>query len=753
MMDVENKNWTAKAKTTWDQAKEFAKQNDHSILNCCHLFLCSFKNANDSFLEFIESRGIEIFQQHTEVIFDKFSKQNKNLFYSESNSFEFDSLIGKAIQEAEYIASKKGNSFIGVEHLIYGIVKVDEKFSEFLLSKDIDTEHLRFCIETFIAGEGWDEEMSGLDGFDDEDDDAMLDNESFFNKYCSSLNERVSDPSFPKISGRDKQISLMEEVLCRKMKSNCILVGEAGTGKTTIVEGLAQVINSESYEGPLANKKIYSLDLGSLVAGTKYRGQFEERFSKMLKYLKESDDKILFIDEIHSIIGTGSREGSQDLSNMLKPALARGEIKCIGATTSTEYKKHFEKDQALCRRFHIVNVEEPAVADVISMMEDSMPVYEEHHKVKFSKSLVSTLVKMCETYLPHQRFPDKAFDVMDHSCSKARIKSSAENINVSISDVCSVIADKIGVDVKTIKDSSNQLFSEFENNINKKVFGQNKIVSKIYDLLACGKSGFQEKNKPIASFFFVGPTSVGKTHAAKEISKHFYGNDKSFLQLNMSEYQEASSISKLIGASAGYVGFEEGGILTEFVRKNPNSLVLFDEAEKCNPSILNLLLQILDEGKLNDNLNRSVDFSRSIVVLTSNIGADQSSKQQMGFVPEVKTNEQNYQTSVAKFLAPELIARIDEVLVFEKLNQDSISKIFAYKIEDLESKLKATGIIGKFQIEAKDFIDFKNSEDHARNIKKIIRTKIEVPISKFLIQNPKKKKIEVKMLDGKLEIC
>ena len=751
-MDIGNNNWTQKAKSSWLLAISEAERLEHNIVNSCHLFSALWQNANKSFIMFLSSRGFEITSEFIEEVIKKYSLSNKDLFYGDAD-VSIEKNCKKCSKEASKIASKNKHSYVGVEHFIYGILKADEKFCDYLCTKGVDTEHLKLMIEGFIVG-GDDLGLSEFVdfGFDEEDEDEGDFVGSAIEKFCTLLNKEVLQPSFPTISGREKEISLMEEILCRKMKSNCILVGEAGTGKTTIAEGLAQLIESKNYKGPLTKSKIYSLDVSAMIAGTKFRGQFEERFKKIIDELKEDPANILFIDEIHTIIGAGSKEGTQDLANMLKPALARGEIKCIGATTSSEYKKYFEKDAALARRFHPVYVEEPETQSVIEMLNASIPSYEDHHKVVFSKKLIDKSVNLCEVYLPHQRFPDKAFDVIDQACSKARIRSNTEREKVSIDDIYQVIADKIEVDVQTIKKNSVKTFANFEKSMNSIVFGQKENMEKIYEVLACAKTGMRSDDKPIASFFFVGPTSVGKTHTAKQIAKEFYGNDKSFLQLNMSEYQEQNSISRLIGASAGYVGFEEGGLLTEFVRKNPNSLILFDEAEKCNPNILNLLLQILDEAQLKDNLNRSVDFSRCIIVMTSNIGASASSKPQLGFMPEEIDMQDSYKSSVKASIPPELISRIDEIIVFNALEQDSICKIFESRLKDLREKMKKNNIEVNFQLHASDFIDFK-SKEHAREIKKIIRSSVEIPLAKFLIQNPKTTRVSAKMLDGKLNIC
>ena len=442
MMDVENSNWTPKAKKAWEDTLEMAEAHAHSLINNCHLFYSFWCNSNISFQLFIKSRGIQIDDEKLYSLFEKYYIQNKSLFTTKEPAFS--PSIKKSIKEALKIAEKKKNGFVGTEHVLYGILQSDKHFSNFLFTKDIDTEHFKLCIETFIAGGS---AITGLEEYpdfdddedDDDDDDDDISSDSSIEKYCSLLNEQVMQPSFPKISGREKEISLMEEVLCRKIKSNCVLVGEAGTGKTTIVEGLAQLLQSPDYEGPLYKKKIYSLDLSLLIGGTKYRGQLEQRFSKLLEAFKEDQDKIMFIDELHTIIGAGSKEGSQDLANMLKPALARGEIKCIGATTSTEYKKYFENDAALSRRFHCINVNEPSKDEVVEMITGALASYEEHHNVRFPVALAETAVEMCATYLPHQRFPDKAFDVIDQAAAKARIRSPLRKIKVSEMDVCSTL--------------------------------------------------------------------------------------------------------------------------------------------------------------------------------------------------------------------------------------------------------------------------------------------------------------------------
>jgi ATP-dependent Clp protease ATP-binding subunit ClpA len=757
-MDIEKINLTASASKSISELESFAKQKGHNIINPIHLFYLCLYNSNHSFYKFIDSRGISLSLPKLEKIIDKFAQTNPSLFIGKKADIRVSPKIEDVLTACRDICKKYDHAYIGTDHIIYCILENSTKFCDILLSNDIDTEHLKLSILALIAGENPNADFGDnnltLDDFDEdeeEDEDGGI-SSSHIEKYCVLVNDQVKLPTFPQISGREKEIDLMEEILCRKLKSNCILVGEAGTGKTTIVEGLAQMVEDPDYHGPLSKKKVYSLDLAALVAGTKYRGQFEARFSKLLSELKEIDDAILFIDEIHTIIGAGGKEGSQDFANMIKPALARGEIKCIGATTSTEYKKHFEKDAALSRRFYPIYVEEPSIEHVTSMVETALSSYELYHGVKFDIASAHLAIRLCDKYLPHQRFPDKVFDIIDQSSAKAKIRNNNQECSITPDDIYTVVADRVGVEIETIRELDNKKFNSFELNINSKIYGQAENISQIYDVLACAKAGLRSTDKPIASFFFVGPTSVGKTYTAKQIASEFYGNDKSFLQINMSEYQEKSSISRLIGTSAGYVGFEDGGLLTEFVRKNPNSLILFDEAEKCNPDVLNLLLQILDEGCLKDNLNRRIDFSRCVVVLTSNIGSSVETNCQLGFAPQKINKNDAYKNSVKKLLPPELISRIDELVIFNSLTEESIAKVFESGLNEVRNTLKKQKISASFSLDVKDFIDSK-SEDHARDIKKIIRKSIEVPLAKFIMNNPENLDLTVKMLDGKLNIC
>ena len=541
-----------------------------------------------------------------------------------------------------------------------------------------------------------------------------------------------------------------------------------------------------------------------MIAGTKYRGEFEERFKSLIAEAEKEPHVILFFDEIHTIIGAGNSEGAVDASNMLKPALARGDIKCIGATTSQEYKKFFEKDTAMKRRFDKIIVEEPSKTDTKEIVMQALPSYEDFHHVNYKEEDIDTILDLSEKFLSNKRFPDKAFDLLDQIGARTKIKymvvsskmasarkkfcdflvengegreeegeldeehftkllkSYLEELansdkpkgrkqKIRQKDIVAVFAEKTGLAPKAIA-KNNSSFLRFSKQMNSEIFGQEKNISTIHNALSCAKAGLNDPNKPLSNFLLIGGTSVGKTFTAKKIAKYFYGNEKSFIQINMSEYQDKTAISKLIGANAGYVGYEEGGLLTEFVRNSPNCVVLFDEVEKCDPKILDLLLHILDEGYATDNLNREIDFRRSIIVMTSNIGHNEKSKRSMGFLDEREPDSEIYKKSLKKYLRPELLARLDEILFFNELNDTHLLKIIDQELKQITSRLLGKGIELKCESSIKKHIfnKVKEKNSHARHIKNLVKSAIQVPLSEFIVKNTKTEKISLKIVDKSL---
>jgi ATP-dependent Clp protease ATP-binding subunit ClpC len=538
--------------------------------------------------------------------------------------------------------------------------------------------------------------------------------------------------------------------------------------------------------------------MASMIAGTKYRGQFEQRFQGLLDELKENSNFIIFIDEIHTMIGAGNGEGALDVANMLKPALARGEITCIGATTHAEYKKLFEKDGALKRRFEAITIEEPDNLQTKKILMSSKKQFEDFHGVVYSEQIIEDIIFLCEKYVPYKKFPDKAFDMLDLLGSRVKIANFAipkkiknlekkiqKNINniknpkhsnecekmieefgqkliewsekgrkfipISTDHIIDVFSEKLGINKNKIIFANNLQNEDIFETLKNDIFGQDEALVKISDILICSKAGLKPKNKPMGKFLFVGPTGVGKTWTAKLIAEKFFGNEKSLLKLDMSEYQESSSINKLIGSAIGYVKCEEGGILTEFVRNRPNSVILFDEIEKSHRDINNLLLQILDDGYVTDSMGRKIDFSNSIIILTSNLGHEQVSKASMGFLPVQDDQDSKYKKSIENFFKPEFLARLDDVVVFNKISKNEFKKIFDKMIQKTCESLHQNNKKIHISEDTKEFLLKKIEENgnNARSIQKVYRQYLEIPLAKFMLQNPNPE-ISAKISDAKV---
>ena len=809
MMSLTDYNLTPKAKKAIRDAKLFAEANNHKRIRNEHLIYGCLINLSDRNILLFESRGVVYEPRDFIKTFKRFCKKNPDFFIKKRNENAWHDELNSTILESSYFAQAHDDHFVGVEHLLYILLDNKSKFKKELENSGLETDYFKDVIEEIIIesnpvvgvntqsgdlSEGFSEKRSSSKS----DRDVEIVPENLL-KYCVNMNQEMFLKDFPPVVSRDEEIEEVIEVLSKKNKSNAILVGGAGVGKTAIVEGLAQRIMLDQVPSHMSMYQIFSVDIAGMLAGTQYRGQFEERFKGLLKEVENNENIILFFDEIHTVIGAGnSSEGNMDASNMLKPALARGSIKCIGATTSKEYKKIFEKDGALKRRFDKINVEEPTKEQTRNMLKQALPYYEKFHGVKFTKTNIDKILDNCEIYLSNRRFPDKAFDIVDQIGARTKIKSDnppddvmdakkkfsemitkpCENeedfvstmedyiksiskynerkkkkVSISNADILEVFEAKTGVSKKIIGET-NFRFSMFRDKMKKEIFGQDKIIDDIYDNLSCVKVGLNDPGKPLSNFLFVGPTSVGKTFTAKNIAKNFYGSDRSFIQINMSEYQDKTGISKLIGANAGYVGYDEGGILTEFVRNNPNCVVLFDEIEKADPKILDILLHLLDEGYVSDNLNRKIDFSKSIVILTTNIGHQQTGGRSVGFVDDSPSDDFVYEDSLKKSLRPELIARINNTYVFNSLTDDVMMSIVSKEISFIAERLKEKNISLQTRRTVHKFIlnKIKTEKLHARNIKVLVKKILQTPIARFVIENKNVEKISLKVVDKNIKV-
>jgi ATP-dependent Clp protease ATP-binding subunit ClpC len=806
-MGLTDFNLTPKAKKGLKDAKKFAEANGHSLVTNAHLVYGCLVNISDSCALKLKSYGISLDAQLFIKTFKDYASQNKDHFQAKKGQGGWHDEVNEVIFFSKEFSDNFGSYFIGVEHILYVILDMGGSFIDHLKKAGIDADYAKDIIETHVLETSIPPTdqiknilyIEGKKGGSAPQREAVAAPLEHLSKYCVNLNHEFLLNRSSKISGREKETDELIEILSKKNKSNAILVGEAGVGKTAIVEGLAQRIVNQTSPPHMSLMQICAVDISAMIAGTKYRGEFEERFKCLIAEAEKEPNIILFFDEIHTIIGAGNSEGAVDASNMLKPALARGSIKCIGATTSQEYKKFFEKDSAMKRRFDKIVVEEPSRLETKEIITNALPFYEDFHKVKYQERDIDTILDFCEKFLSHKRFPDKAFDIIDQLGAKTKIKyedtpsqvkharnefceflegaGDEKNLNeekfteflkkyletmakhgkskrkkhrVRQKDIVQVMEEKTGLSRQTL--SKNTSFSSFFKQMNSEVFGQEKNITTIHNSLSCAKAGLNDSNKPLANFLFIGDTSVGKTFTAKKIAKYFYGNEKAFIQLNMSEYQDKTGISKLLGANAGYVGYEEGGLLTEFVRENPNCVVLFDEIEKCDPKILDVLLHILDEGYATDNLNREIDFTHTVLVMTSNIGQGKKSKRSMGFLPQETAAVESYKDSLKKHLRPELLARIDEILFFNNLEDHHLLKIVNQELFLIQERLATRGIEWSYNTSTSKYIfnQIKQKNTHARDIKNLVKSLIQVPLSQFIVKNRNVEKISAKIIDKTL---
>jgi ATP-dependent Clp protease ATP-binding subunit ClpC len=705
------------------------------------------------------------------------------------------------------------SAVIGTEHLILSILKDEDNVATKSLHKyKIDYDVMKSELE--LSKSDPKAEFPGTPSDDDADEDSFsasspkkpVDSKSktpVLDNFGRDLTKAAEDGKLDPIVGREKEIERVSQILSRRKKNNPILIGEPGVGKSAIAEGLALRIVQRKVSRVLFGKRVVTLDLASLVAGTKYRGQFEERMKAVMNELEKSPDVILFIDEIHTIIGAGGASGSLDASNMFKPALARGEIQCIGATTLDEYRQYIEKDGALERRFQKVIVEPATQEETIQILNNIKSKYEDHHNVIYTDEAIKACVSLTARYITDRHLPDKAIDALDESGSRVHItninvptniveiekkledikeeknkvvrsqkyeeaarlrdtertlleelevakklweeESKTHREMVSEDNVAEVVAMMTGVPVQRIAQNEGDKLLKMAELLQGKVIGQDDAVKKVVKAIQRNRAGLKDPNKPIGSFIFLGPTGVGKTQLAKILSKYLFDNDDALIRIDMSEYMEKFAVSRLVGAPPGYVGYEEGGQLTEKVRRRPYAVILLDEIEKAHPDVFNLLLQALDDGMMTDSLGRKIDFKNTIIIMTSNIGARQLKDfgQGVGFATSAKKEFEDENSkgiiegALKKAFAPEFLNRIDDVVVFNSLTRDDIHKIIDIELNSLYGRIHGLGYAIKISDEAKDFISEKGYDVQfgARPLKRAIQKYLEDPLAEEIIKS------------------
>ena len=713
----------------------------------------------------------------------------------------------RVIENAFIEAKKLGYNYIGTEHLLIGILReADSIAARILLDLNVNIPKLYNEIIKVIN----DEEI-GEDGANTKKETrrkGSYNSTATLNQFGEDLTKKAEEGKLDPVVGRKEEIQRVIQILSRRTKNNPCLIGEPGVGKTAVVEGLAQKIVAGDIPEILKDKRVVTLDISGMVAGAKYRGDFEERIKKALNEVKKAGDVILFIDEIHTIVGAGAADGAIDAANILKPLLARGEIQLIGATTLNEYRKYIEKDSALERRFSPVNVKEPTPSDTIEILNGLRDKYEAHHNVKITKEAIEAAVKLSVRYINDRFLPDKAIDLIDEASSRARIKTytEPENLkelqtkieeiekdkeeavrsqkfekaaslrdkekelkekyekeeqkwknkntkqvtNITEENIAEVISTWTGIPVYKITENENERLKNLEKELHKRVVGQNEAVEAVAKAIKRGRVGLKDPNRPIGSFLFLGPTGVGKTELSKALAQCLFGDESSMIRIDMSEYMEPHSVSKLIGSPPGYVGFEEGGQLTEKIRRKPYAVILFDEIEKAHPDVMNMLLQILEDGRLTDSQGRTVNFKNTVIIMTSNLGARViTDKKSLGFSNNEKQedSQKDYEETkkevmqiLKKELRPEFINRIDEIIVFHKLNDEEIRKIVDIMIAEVERRLKEQNIEIEVDDSVKDLIA-KTGVDKAFGARPLRRT----------IQNLLEDKLAEEILDGNIQ--
>ncbi|WP_126992985.1 ATP-dependent Clp protease ATP-binding subunit [Thermosipho globiformans] len=771
-------------------AQEEAKELGHSYVGTEHLLLAILKINDNKIKSILENYGITYTKIRNEVI-SIVGMGMRGFIMSPQMTPRAKRVTELAYEEAKSLGENK----IKPIHLFLGILREGEGIAVHILRKmGIDVQMLR----RELSGDMPEEDLADFTDFDEEIVTRARQLEGFGINLTAQAIKGELDP----VIGRESEIERVMQVLVRRKKNNPVLIGDPGVGKSAIVEGLAQKIVNGEVPEPLKGKTIFSLDVASLVAGTKYRGEFEKRMKKLLQVLKNQKDIILFIDEIHMIVGAGSAEGAVDAANILKPALARGEIKCIGATTPDEYRKFIEKDAALERRFQKIYVQEPTPEMTIRILQGLKPKYEKHHKVKYTDEALEAAVYLSQRYISDHFLPDKAIDVIDEAGARARLKAfvmpkellsfkekiediklkkeiaaanqeyekaaklkEEENelkeefnirytewkknvetsvVVVGVEEIEEVVSNWTGIPLKKLEEGESEKLLKLEDALHNRVVGQEEAVRAIARSIRRARSGLKDPRRPVGVFLFLGPTGVGKTELAKTLAEYLFGDEKALIRFDMSEYMEKFSVSRLIGAPPGYVGYEEGGALTERVRRRPFSVILFDEIEKAHPDVFNLLLQIMDDGRLTDSQGHVVDFRNTIIIMTSNIGGSQivSGKRSLGFVDskdnniEFKEMKEKVIEEVKKTFRPEFLNRIDEVVVFHKLTENNIREIIEILLKDIRKRLSEKGISLELSKSAKDFLVQEGYDPAygARPLKRAIQRYIEDPLSEELLK-------------------
>ena len=811
--------FTNRAQKAIEFANDVANELGHNYIGTEHLLYGLCKEGTGVASKVLENQNISP-ESILEEIEELIGRANSNS--GGDSTIGFTPRTKRVIENAFREARKLGTEYIGTEHLLIGIMLEGDSIAvRIMMDLNVNPQKLYNEIvkvinedETYTG-----EKQNSNKGF------GSYNSTNTLNQFGTDLTKQAKEGKLDPVIGRNDEIERVIQILSRRTKNNPCLIGEPGVGKTAVIEGLAQKIVSEDVPEMLKNKRVVSIDISSMVAGAKYRGDFEERIKKSLNEVKKAGDVILFIDEIHTIVGAGSAEGAVDAANILKPLLARGEIKVIGATTLNEYRKYIEKDAALERRFSPVTLQEPSKEDTIKILEGIRDKYEAHHNVKITDEAIESAVNLSVRYINDRYLPDKAIDLIDEASSRVKMrtytrpenlkeledkitkyekekdeairsqdfekaaslrdkekmakeklekdKQKWENKNnrsvttLTTEDIADVIASWTKIPVKKLTEDENEKLKHLEDALHKRVIGQKEAVEAVAKAIRRGRVGLKDPARPIGSFLFLGPTGVGKTELSKALAEVLFGSEDAMIRVDMSEYMEPHSVSKLIGSPPGYVGFDEGGQLTEKIRRKPYSVILFDEIEKAHPDVMNMLLQILEDGRLTDSQGRTVNFKNTVVIMTSNVGARMiTDKKTLGFAKNQnseETMEKEYENVKKDVLAelkkefrPEFINRIDEIIVFHKLIDEEIKQIIDIMLKQVKKRLEEQNMIVEIDDGVKELIAKKGIDTNygARPLRRAIQSNLEDKIAESILDGIVKPGETVKAIvkDERIEI-
>ena len=777
-------NFTEQAQEVLANSQELVRQYHHSQWDVEHILLALLQLERGLPVEIMESLGVNVNAMKSRV--EQALDNSPKLDHETTQVYAAPRAV-RAVEDAKAEAERLNDEFIGTEHLLIGIVLTrDGDATDILKEYGIDQEKMYQALQ----------EVRGSARVTDQRAESKY---QALAKYSVDLTALARDGKLDPVVGRDSEIRRLMQTLSRRTKNNPVVIGEAGVGKTAIAEGLAQHIIADDVPDMLKGRRVLALDMGALVAGSKFRGEFEERLKAVMDEVKQAKGEVvLFIDEIHNVVGAGAAEGAIDASNLMKPALARGELQCIGATTPDEYRRYIEKDSALERRFQPIWLEEPTVDDTIEMLRGLRPKYEAHHKIQIDDSALVAAVKLSDRYITERHLPDKAVDLIDEAASKLRIDAQSmpkelqeqerqltrlqdeeeaasqrsyyeqaatlksqriaveEEYNraretwmaekkidtvVDSEVIAELIGNWTGIPVHQLLEEEAERLLHMEEHLHKRVIGQEHAIGVVADAIRRARAGMKDLKRPVGSFIFLGPTGVGKTELARSVAHFLFDDESNMVRIDMSEYMEKHSVSRLIGAPPGYVGYEEGGQLTEAVRRRPFRVILLDEIEKAHPDVFNVLLQIMEDGRLTDGRGRTVDFRNTVIIMTSNLGTTELGREAIGFRRGVDTQSDrdklrdSVEEALKQAFRPEFLNRIDEIVIFDPLTQEQIQTIVGLMMDEVDKRLEERGVTAKLTAEARAWLAKEGFDPTfgARPLRRAIQRYVENPLSKEIL--------------------